>query len=115
MVVARKRGAKRFCFRKVGKEKARGGTAGFCVSVRLARRSVPDGDAGNVGTLQCAAGRFSGVLIEAGEAGAIERLAAFGHDLGELFGIAEQLAGAAACGAETLAGFTFGFKRAEPE
>jgi hypothetical protein len=53
------------------------------------------------------------VLIEAGKACAIERLVTFRHGLGELLGIAEQFAGAAARGVETLASFAFGFQRAD--
>src|SRR5438128_2649222 len=77
------------------------------------RRSVADGDAGDVGALQGAADGFGLVPLEPGEAGAVELAIVLGDDrLGEWIGLAEQAAGRAARGIDALLGLVLALERA---
>src|SRR6266481_931762 len=77
-------------------------------------RSVPNGDAGNVGTLQRLAHRFRLIAAEAGEAGPVQFLVALGDDrFGEGIGFRQQAVGLAARGIDALPRFAFALERAD--
>src|SRR5690242_14263825 len=77
-------------------------------------RSVPDGHAGYVGTLQRLADRLGLIAIEPGKAGAVELVIAFRNDgLGEGIGLAEQPARPVAGGLDALLRFVLALQRAD--
>src|SRR2546430_7279058 len=90
--------------------------AGACPRHPLYRRcrSVLDGDAGDVGTLQGPAYRLGLIAIEAGEARPEQLFIAFGdHRFGERIGLGEQSAGLAARGFDALLRFGFAVQCAD--
>jgi hypothetical protein len=77
-------------------------------------RSVANGDAGDVGALQCPADLLGLVPLEAGEAGTEQLANVLGNDrLGERIGLVEQAAGLVAGEIDTGAGFAFAFETAD--
>src|SRR5882757_8514906 len=77
-------------------------------------RSIPDGDARDVGALQRPADRLGLIPVEAGKTSPEQLPFALGdYRLGEGIGLAEHAAGLIARGFEALPGFAFGFQRAD--
>src|ERR1700687_3712067 len=77
-------------------------------------RSIPDGDAGDVGALQGPANCFCLVVVEAGEAGGDKLPVAFGADgFGKRIGVREQAAGLTARCLDALPRFALTLQRAD--
>src|SRR6202158_1531217 len=77
-------------------------------------RSIPDGDAGDVGALQGPANRFGLIAVEAGEASPEQLLVAFSdHRFGKRIGFGEQPAGLTARRFDALPRFVFAIQRAD--
>src|SRR3954468_17195517 len=86
----------------------------FVTKVPADCRSVPDGDARDVGSLQRPADCLRLIAVKAGKAGTEQLPFALGdYRLRERIGFAEHAAGLIARGFEALPRFTFGLQRAD--